>query len=413
MKGLFLLKVGIFSDTHLGFGEGSERAEDSFLALSQALEIFKEKNVDFILLGGDVFDSVEPSHDSLYNAIKCLSFLKSCRCDIAASVEKQGEKKDFRFSSVPIFAIHGNHEYLGKDRKSALDVLSQAGFLFYFHASKIVVSKGNEKAAVFGLGAVPEKFALEVFSRWNPLPEKDCCNILLLHQGFKEFMAVDDEMVATLSLENLPKGFDLIVNGHLHWANVQDLGFGKFLLAGSTIPTSIKSLEAKSKKGVFVFDTNSKSLDFFAFPRQRSVFYHKLSFEEADNVSVVSGCVSAIEQDLLVSGELKPLIRIVLNGSLKKGLSNSDISLLEVEQRFKDKAFLSISKDFSSASFLKKISEIREEQKGKLSVVSAGLSILEKNLSETSFPKEVDVKAFFEALADSDLERAEKVLRKA
>ncbi|MEM4630306.1 MAG: metallophosphoesterase [Candidatus Diapherotrites archaeon] len=408
------MKIGIFSDTHLGFGEGSERFEDSFLALSQALRIFVEKKVDFILLGGDVFDSVDPSNEVLCKTISHLSFLKDKPCFVSVVIEKFGENVSSKlsFSSLPIFAIHGNHEFLGKDRKSTLDVLSEANLIYYFHSSKLSISKGNEKVVVFGLGAVPEKFALDVFSKWNPVPEKNCCNILLLHQGFKEFMAVEDEMVATLSLENLPKGFDLVVNGHLHWSNVQNLHSGKFLLAGSTIPTSIKSLEAKASKGVFIFDTISKSLDFVSFPKQRKVFYHKLVFSDADNVEVVSKCISTIEADLVEASDSKPLVRLVLKGTLKKGLSNADINVSEVEAKFHNKVFLSLSKDFSSVSFLKKISEVRAEQKGKMSVVSTGFSILEKNLAETRFPSNIDIKAFFDALVDSDFDKAEKILVK-
>ncbi len=406
------MKIGIFSDTHLGFDSRGERAAESFENLEQAINICVEQNADAILLAGDVFDAPVPSHDTLFRAMIAFSASKKGKCSVSAVFEKGEEKRQLNFAGVLVLSIHGNHEYIGKDTRTALDVLSVSGQIFYFHAGKVTLQKGNEKCAVFGLGAVPEKLALEVLRHWNPKPEENCTNIMLFHQGFKEFMAVDDEMVATLSLDDLPKGFDLFVDGHLHWRQEHKVGEGIFLLAGSTIATSIKKIEAGQKKGVHFFDTEKKSLSFVAFTRQRAAFYHKIDFHNAEPEEIIKACTDALEKDFSKGHEMKPLIRLNLSGTLKKGLSGSDVNLNGIIQEFSKKAILSVSKNFSSVSFRAKITELREMQRSKLSVAAMGIELLEKNLRETDFGEGISAKGLFDLLSEDELDKAQLLLTK-
>ena len=54
------------------------------------------------------------------------------------------------------------------------------------------------------------------------------------------------------------------------------------------------------------------------------MFYHKTNFNEADIDQVLEESKNLIEQDLEGTHEMKPLIRVNLKGSLKKGLSPGD-----------------------------------------------------------------------------------------
>jgi double-strand break repair protein MRE11 len=54
-----VLKILITTDNHLGFMERDPvRGEDSFNSFEEALKIANENQVDFILLGGDLFHEV-------------------------------------------------------------------------------------------------------------------------------------------------------------------------------------------------------------------------------------------------------------------------------------------------------------------------------------------------------------------
>lgn len=404
------MKIAVISDTHLGFGSGTKREKDAFIQAKQALEIAVKEKVDAVLLPGDLFDESIPKQETLHEAFQLFS--------LAFNAEKSEAKifkdsKELKFSGIPLIAIAGTHEFRSKDYKNALQVIESAGFLFYLHASHIVLEKGKEKVAVFGLSGVPEKKALDVLKAWNPKPLNECKNILLLHQSIKEFLATDDEMSVTISLSDLPKGFDYTINGHLHWSQEKSLASGKFILAGSTICTQMKSLEAGKPKGFYILDTVSSSISFNEIPVQRKIFYHREKFEDSKPSEVLQKVSSLIKKDLELNGNsLEPLIRVKCIGGISKGYSSSDVSFSEIEKTFNEKAILSLDKDFASASFRKGIEELRELQKQKKGIAELGFDLLEKNLKETDFSNAFDVREIFDLLAEGKTEEVIELLSK-
>jgi len=404
------MKIALLSDFHLGFGKGSERFEESFENAEKALELVLAQKPDCILLLGDIFDSEIPSQETWHNAFKVFSIIKKTNAECKITRIKKEKTEKIECPHIPVFAIHGTHEYRGKDFKNALEVLESAGFLFHLHASLAVLEKEEEKIAVHGLGGVPEKHALDALKLWNPMPVANAKNILLLHQSIKEYLPFDDEMIASISLSDLPKGFDLTANGHLHWHLLENIEQGKFLLTGSTLTTQMKKLESGSRKGISIFDTQTGKINFVEIPGQRKLFYEKIKFEKASQESILSGSEEAVSKFLAEQNEKKPLIRLKLCGSLAKGLNNSDIDLSGIYKKFSEKAILSISKDFDSESFKKRISDLREMQKTKKSIASLGLELLEKNLAETGFGKETEPGRLLELLEQGENEKATALL---
>ena len=123
-------------------------------------------------------------------------------------------------------------------------------------------------------------------------------------------------------------------------------------------------------------------------------------------------CRDEISKDLKEGHEQKPLIRLNLKGTLKKGISSSDVNINQIIAEFSPLAILSISKNFSSVSFRKKISDLREMQRSKLSVAAMGLELLEKNLKETDFGNEIGAKELFGMLEDDEMGKALAYLTK-
>ncbi|MDD5148704.1 MAG: hypothetical protein PHH08_04540, partial [Candidatus ainarchaeum sp.] len=341
-----------------------------------------------------------------HNAFRTFSPIKQTNSGCGITRIKNEKKEKIEFSGIPLIAIHSTHEYRGKDFKNAVEVLESAGFLLHLHAGIALIEKRSEKVAVHGLGGVPEKMALLALQQWNPKPVEGAANILLLHQSIKEFLPFDDEMIASISLSDLPKGFDLIADGHLHWNCVEQLQNCKFLLTGSTIITQMKKLESENKKAVSIFDTETKEIAFLPLPVQRKMFYEKIKFENASQQQVLETAESKLSGFVSETGASKPLIRLKLTGSLAKGISNSDINLAGTEKKFSEKAILSISKEFDSESFKTKIAELREMQKNKKSISEIGLDLLEKNLEEAGFGKEINARQLLELLEKGENEKA-------
>ena len=81
-----ILKIMLATDNHLGYGEKVPiKADDSFVTFDEILEIAIEKDVDFVLLGGDLFHENKPSRQAY---MKCLEILrKRCLGDRPVSVQ--------------------------------------------------------------------------------------------------------------------------------------------------------------------------------------------------------------------------------------------------------------------------------------------------------------------------------------
>lgn len=67
------LRILVATDCHLGYMEKDEiRRHDSFKAFQEICSIAEDKQVDFLLLGGDLFHENKPSRTTLVKAIEIL-----------------------------------------------------------------------------------------------------------------------------------------------------------------------------------------------------------------------------------------------------------------------------------------------------------------------------------------------------
>ena len=185
------MKIAVFTDTHLGFGKGTERFEESFENAKNALELAIAQKPDLIIHAGDFFDTQIPEQETWKRTFKILSELKKTQGTFTLTRTKNSESKKIILNHIPLIAIHGTHEYRTKDFCNALDVLESAGFIIHLHAEYLVFEKNSEKVAIHGLGGVPEKMALNALKMWNPQPVENAKNILMLHQSIKEFLPFD------------------------------------------------------------------------------------------------------------------------------------------------------------------------------------------------------------------------------
>nr|WPK49581.1 MRE11 [Paramacrobiotus aff. richtersi 1 JF-2023a] len=139
----------IASDCHLGYADRDElRRTDSFKSFEEVLEIAKEQDVDFVLLGGDLFHENKPSR---FASQQCANLLRNyCMGDRKTSVELVSdpnvnfahmdphfrrlntEDPDLKIA-MPVFSIHGNHDDPSGSRYlSELDLLHTYGLINYF-----------------------------------------------------------------------------------------------------------------------------------------------------------------------------------------------------------------------------------------------------------------------------------------
>ncbi len=402
------MRIAIFSDTHLGFEYGSERGEDSFLQAGEAID--KALSADLILLAGDLFDSRVPRQEVFAKALEL--FQKPLHVHgkraklIELRTEKPRELSPLIFQGIPIITVFGTHERRARELVNPVQALERAGFLLNLHCESALIEAAGEKIAIHGMGAVPEKFAKEVLSAWSPKPVPGCRNVLLMHQNIGEYIYSGDE--PSLSLSDLPAGFDLIVLGHIHWSGSAKTKAGSnILLAGSTICTQMRKAELEPKK-IFFYETKTEKIGSEGLETPRKLVYEAIEFKNAKPSEILEKLKAKVLQIGAAGKETrKPLVKIKLSGNLSGEYSPSDVDISQAYELSRGKMLLSVDKELTSERAEVKAELVRQLRERKMSVEEMGLHILRSNLKAKGFmgPDEL-----FTLLSEGGEESKNKIL---
>ena len=400
------MRIAIVSDFHFGSAYNSELEEDSFENANEALE--KASDSDLVLVLGDIFDSRIPRTEVWARAIKVLvkPLLKEntgIKLIHATKDMKEISKRTLRH--LPVIAIHGTHERRGREEINAVDALENAGILVHLHCQTIVLEKDGIKVAVHGMSGVPERFAKTVLEQWNPQPIEGCFNILLLHQSIEPYVYSPLDP-PSLSVSNLPKGFDMIIDGHIHQHNQIKLGNAILLFAGSTIVTQYEKNEADFEKGIYIVDINKEAkMEFVPLEKNRKFFYEEVFIEGDKNVK--EQIENRIEEILKSKFQKPPIIRIKIYGK-EADVLNQDLRVME--KKYLDKAIIMFAKELESLEVTRKIEFLRGLREQKLSIEEVGLEIFKKNLDEFGFVPVFDYESIFRMLSEGEVERTFNIL---
>jgi DNA repair exonuclease SbcCD nuclease subunit len=324
------MEIAVISDQHLGFGWGTEREDDPFTSCREAFE--RCSDADLILLPGDLFDKQVPKQEVLGRAIDLFRMFEGNESNVDTT--EKGDKQP-TFRGTPIVAIHGTHERRSGDHVNPIQLLEKMGYLAHIHNETIVFEKDGEQVAIHGMSGVPERYAPKVLEQFDPQPVPDAHNILLLHQSIENFVYTDSDQ-SVLTLEHLPFGFDYIINGHIHWKNLEMQDDDKpLIMPGSTITTQINKIEAEEPKGFLRIDTRG-GLTFHELDSCRPVYHEEI------NVSGMSGSeirdhFHETVRSLVTEHDKAPLLRIILTGE-----TDADISITELKDGI-DEALLTVA----------------------------------------------------------------------
>ncbi|KAM1356608.1 hypothetical protein ACFX13_031438 [Malus domestica] len=278
------LRILVATDCHLGYMEKDEiRRHDSFQAFDEICSIAERKNVDFLLLGGDLFHENKPSRSTLVKVIEILR--RHCLNDQPVQFQVVSDQtmnfpntfghvnyEDPHFNvGLPVFSIHGNHDDpAGVDNLSAVDILSACNLVNYFGKMglggsgvgqitvyPILMRKGATSVALYGLGNIRDERLNRMFQtphavQWmrpesqEGLEVSDWFNILVLHQN-----RVKTNPKNAINEHFLPRFLDFVVWGHEHEClvdpqEVPGMGF-HITQPGSSVATSLIDGESKPK----------------------------------------------------------------------------------------------------------------------------------------------------------------------
>jgi len=399
------MRLGVISDSHLGYGYESELGEDAFKQFQSALEQAIAANVDVILLAGDIFDSRTPRQEVLARAMSILQLpllAKKNNTKLIGFIGKEKDVSPIVFSGIPVVAIHGTHERRGTQSINPIEALEEGGYLIHLHCAGVMLDVDGKRLAVQGMSGVPEQYVKSVLDQWAPKPVDGARNVFMFHQSLKEYIYAEGETF--ISVADLPKGFDAYIDGHIHWKSV----LGNLFFPGSTVITQRRKNEAETPKGFFIIDfpDDPKILnyEFMHIKGQRPFYFLELSFDNATVQDIMRDARKLLQDN--IANVPKPLVLLKIKGVLGRGLDASAIDESEITKGFD--AFITVKKELGTAEFRETIDRLRQSQKERLSVDERGMQLIGEMLSQTAYsgpsPSEV-IDELAEGDTDSVIEK--------
>ncbi|XP_061199720.1 double-strand break repair protein MRE11 isoform X1 [Neopsephotus bourkii] len=287
-------KILIATDIHLGYMEKDPvRGNDTFVTFNEILDHAQKNEVDFILLGGDLFHDNKPSRKTIHACLESLR--RYCMGDRPVQFEILSDQavnfcnsmfpwvnyQDENLNiSIPVFSIHGNHDDpTGADALCALDILSCAGLLNHFgrstsvekiDISPILLRKGRTKIALYGLGAIPDERLYRMFvnkqvTMLRPKEDEDSWfNLFVIHQNRSKHGATN-----YIPEQFLDDFINLVVWGHEHECKIAPCQNQQqhFYVSqpGSSVVTSLSPGEAV-KKHIGLLHVRGKKMKMHKIP---------------------------------------------------------------------------------------------------------------------------------------------------
>ena len=269
------IRILVSTDNHVGYNERDPiRGDDSWRSFDEVMNIAKERDVDMVLLAGDLFHENKPSRKSMYQVMRSLRMNcygdRPCELEFLSDASENfpGEFDHVNYEdldinvAVPVFSIHGNHDDpSGEGHLAALDLLQVSGLINYYgrtpesdniQVKPVLLQKGGTKLALYGVSNVRDE---RLFRTWKegkvkfyqPGRQKDdWFNIISVHQNHHAYTET-----GYLPENFIPQFMDLVVWGHEHECLIDprlnpETGF-RVMQPGSSVATSLCPGEAVPK----------------------------------------------------------------------------------------------------------------------------------------------------------------------
>ena len=238
------MKFAHISDVHIGSWRDPKLKEASTDAFVRAVDICIEKNVDFVLISGDLFNTSLPTVERLKIVVITLKKLKR--------------------NNIPVYIIAGSHDF-SPSGKTMLDVLEKAEL--FKNVVKGDIADGTLKlqftidektgakiTGMLGKKGMLDKKYYEKLDLQHLETEKGF-KIFMYHTAITEFKPTDMELMDSVPLSLFPKHFTYYAGGHVHYIYEEEVkGYGKFVYPGALFPNNFKELEKFKHGGFYLYE---------------------------------------------------------------------------------------------------------------------------------------------------------------
>jgi hypothetical protein len=241
------MKFAHIADCHLGGWSELKLKELGMKVFSRAISECIDREVDFVVIAGDLFNTALPSIDIIK--------------------ETALELKKLKDNYIPCYIIPGSHDF-SPSGKTMLDVLENAGLVknvVKFDGNQLEFTTdsktGVKLTGIFGKYGGLEKNYYETLDRSN-LEKEEGKKIFLFHTTLTEFKPEHLAMISSEPVAILPKGFDYYAGGHPHFIFNEDKeGYGRIAYTGALFPNNFGELEKFSFGGIFINTFSLNGID--------------------------------------------------------------------------------------------------------------------------------------------------------
>ena len=221
------------ADCHLGSFREDKLRQISMDSFIQVIDTAISRDVDFILIAGDLFNTALPSIEVLTQTISQLKKLKE--------------------KNIPVYFIAGSHDYSAAG-KTMLSVLEETDLAINVLKGDIVENKlqlqyitdektGIHLCGILGRAQALEKSYYELLDHEH-LAKVTGTKIFLFHSAITEYKPDKLKDSPSTALSFLPKGFTYYAGGHVHMRFNEQVGtHGKIVYPGPTFPNSFSEIE--------------------------------------------------------------------------------------------------------------------------------------------------------------------------
>ena len=233
------MKFAHMADCHIGGWREKELRDLGIKVFEKSIDECISRNVGFILISGDLFNTALPSIELIKETTRIL--------------------RKARDSDTGVYIIPGSHDF-SPSGKTMIEVLEKAGLVknvmnldedgrLQFTEDKT----GVKITGIYGRKGGLEKKDYETLQKEH-LEKEDGFKIFMFHTAINEFKPADLEKMEGQSFASLPKNFNYYAGGHVHYIFDKKEGNSLITFPGALFPNNFKELEEFKHGGFYIVD---------------------------------------------------------------------------------------------------------------------------------------------------------------
>jgi exonuclease SbcD len=299
------MKFAHLADCHIGGWREEKLRELGIKTFEKTIDICIERNVGFVLISGDLFNTALPQIELIKEVAGILNKLKEANIDV--------------------YMVPGSHDF-SPSGKTMLDVFEESGLVInVMKVNEGKLKSVEDKTGVKITGILGRRGGLEK----NDYAELDLSEvdaesgfkIFMFHTALEEFKPEGMEKMEGQSVAVLPKNFNYYAGGHVHYIFDTAFGNGKLVFPGALFPNNFLELE-KFKFGGFYIVSDNLELERVDINLKDVVSY---------NINADSKTPDVVNSELKeIQNVSDKIVTVRIHGVLESGrVSDIDFSCIE------------------------------------------------------------------------------------